>query len=140
MGAYPFHDHRDLVHERFDAVLDIFPHLRQRLRQTGGTLSGGEQQMVALGRSLMAGPRLLLLDELSLGLAPLVTRELLGVVRQIRDLGTTVIIVEQSVTDALAVADTVMFMEKGRVVDLGLAAGQGDGTALVQMMMGGTEQ
>ncbi|HWM22600.1 MAG TPA: ATP-binding protein [Ilumatobacteraceae bacterium] len=139
MGVFPFHEHRELVQERLDAVLDIFPALRNRLRQSGGTLSGGEQQMVALGRSLMAGPRLLLLDELSIGLAPVVTRELFDVVGRIRELGTTVVIVEQSVPNALAVADTVMFMEKGEVVHLGDASDLGDGAALVQMMMGGTD-
>jgi ABC-type branched-subunit amino acid transport system ATPase component/sugar phosphate permease len=139
MGAFPFHEHKELVQERFDAVLEVFPALRSRLKQTGGTLSGGEQQMVALGRSLMAGPRLLLLDELSIGLAPLVTRELLKVVDHIRELGTTVVIVEQSVSNALSVADSVFFMEKGEIVDLGSAAELGDGAGLVQMMIGGAD-
>jgi ABC-type branched-subunit amino acid transport system ATPase component/sugar phosphate permease len=137
IGAYPFHADHALVGERFDAVLDIFPMLQSRLGQSGGTLSGGEQQMVALARALVAGPRLLLLDELSIGLAPMVTRELLSVVGRIRDLGTTVVLVEQSVPHALAVADTVMFMEKGRVTNLGDAALMGDGSSLVHMMMAG---
>jgi ABC-type branched-subunit amino acid transport system ATPase component/sugar phosphate permease len=136
MGAYPYHRSDALVRERLDAVLEVFPQLAGRLGQTGGTLSGGEQQMVALGRALMAGPGLLLVDELSLGLAPKVVDQLLQVVRSIGQLGTTVVIVEQAVAVALDVADTVMFMEKGEVTMLGDAAALGDGDALVRMMMG----
>jgi ABC-type branched-subunit amino acid transport system ATPase component/sugar phosphate permease len=138
MGAYPFHRADALVRQRVDAVLEVFPQLASRLRQTGGTLSGGEQQMLALGRALMAGPRLLLVDELSLGLAPRVIDQLLPVVRSIRLLGTTVVMVEQSVSVALDVADTVMFMERGTVSMLGDAAALGTGDDLVRMMMGGT--
>jgi branched-chain amino acid transport system ATP-binding protein len=138
MGAYPYHHSEALVRERLDAVLEVFPQLAARLRQSGGTLSGGEQQMAALGRALMAGPRLLLVDELSLGLAPRVIEQLLPVVRSIRQLGTTVVIVEQAVSVALEVADTVMFMEKGEVTTLGDAAELGDGDELVRMMMGTT--
>lgn len=123
LGSYPFSDGGGLEAEREEAILDIFPALRERLDQRAGTLSGGEQQMVALGRALMAGPDLLLIDELSLGLAPTVTGELLDVVDQVLDYGTTILLVEQSIGVALSVADTVFFMERGVVEFLGPAAG-----------------
>ena len=121
-GAYPFAGTQSLVGQRLDEVLDVFPALGQRLDQRAGTLSGGEQQMVALGRALVAGPDLLLIDELSLGLAPTVTAELLKVVERISNLGTTILLVEQSIGVALSVADTVFFMDRGRVSELGPAA------------------
>jgi ABC-type branched-subunit amino acid transport system ATPase component/sugar phosphate permease len=137
IGSYPFADDHRLQADRLDAVLEVFPQLKSRLHQTGGTLSGGEQQMMALGRALMAGPQLLLVDELSLGLAPVVTRSLLEVVARISDLGTTVVIVEQSVPVAMEVADTVFFMERGAVEDLGPAADLRE-EQLVRMMMSGS--
>ena len=121
-GAYPFSGSQDLVDQRLEEVLRIFPALGQRLGQRAGTLSGGEQQMVALGRALVAGPDLLLIDELSLGLAPTVTEELLKVVERIAEVGTTILLVEQSIGVALSVADTVLFMDRGRVSELGPAA------------------
>lgn len=121
-GGYHFAGSEGLVDDRLDEVLEVFPALGQRLGQRAGTLSGGEQQMVALGRALVAGPDLLLIDELSLGLAPTVTVELLEVVERIAGLGTTILLVEQSIGVALSVADTVLFMDRGRVSELGPAA------------------
>ena len=121
-GAYPFAGSSSLVGSRLEEVLDVFPALGSRLDQRAGTLSGGEQQMVALGRALVAGPELLLIDELSLGLAPTVTAELLKVVERIVALGTTILLVEQSIGVALSVADSVFFMDRGRVSELGPAA------------------
>ena len=121
-GAYPFAGSQGLVTARLQEVLDVFPALGPRLDQRAGTLSGGEQQMVALGRALVAGPDLLLIDELSLGLAPTVTVELLKVVERIAGLGTTILLVEQSIGVALSVADSVFFMDRGRVSELGPAA------------------
>ena len=97
-------------------VFDYFPRLRERLEQRGGTLSGGEQQMLAIGRALMARPRLLLLDEPSLGLAPMLVKEIFRVISEIRAAGTTVLLVEQNAHMALAVADRAYVLETGRVI------------------------
>jgi branched-chain amino acid transport system ATP-binding protein len=98
-----------------DRVLDMFPVLRERLDEPAGNLSGGQQQMLTLGMAFIGKPRLLMVDELSLGLAPSVVTQLLGMVRSLRDDGTTVILVEQSVNVALTVADRAYFMEKGEI-------------------------
>ena len=98
-----------------EEVLDLFPALRERLDEPAGNLSGGQQQMLTLGMAFIARPRLLMIDELSLGLAPSVVSRLLEVVRKLRDEGTTVILVEQSVNVALTVADRAYFMEKGEI-------------------------
>jgi branched-chain amino acid transport system ATP-binding protein len=98
-----------------DSVLDMFPMLRERLDEPAGNLSGGQQQMLTLGMAFIGKPRLLMIDELSLGLAPSVVTQLLDMVRALRDAGTTVILVEQSVNVALTVADRAYFMEKGEI-------------------------
>lgn len=122
IGTYPFARDTALVDERLDAVLRVFPPLARRLRQQAGTLSGGEQQMLALGRALMAGPELLMVDELSLGLAPVITEVLFRVLDEVVDLGTSLLIVEQSVNIALNVTQDVYFMEKGETKYLGAAS------------------
>ena len=101
--------------ERIEAALDAFPQLRDRMNDRAGSLSGGQQQMLALSKAVMLQPELLLIDELSLGLAPLVVQELLGVVEQLKAQGITMVIVEQSVNVALSIADRAVFMERGRV-------------------------
>ncbi|MBK5286980.1 MAG: MFS transporter, partial [Acidimicrobiia bacterium] len=106
---------KDHVHQATDRVLEIFPVLRDRLDQAAGNLSGGQQQMLTLGMAFIERPRLLMIDELSLGLAPAVVGQLLGIVRELRDAGTTIILVEQSVNVALTVAETAYFMEKGEI-------------------------
>ena len=98
-----------------EEVLAFFPVLRERWDQPAGNLSGGEQQMLTLGQAFIAKPRLLMIDELSLGLAPIIVEQLLGIVRAIRERGTTVILVEQSVNVALTLAETAYFMEKGEI-------------------------
>jgi branched-chain amino acid transport system ATP-binding protein len=106
---------RDLVAERTKEVLDIFPALRPRLGDPAADLSGGQQQMLSLGMAFLSRPRLVLIDELSLGLAPVVVERLVEIVRRIRDQGTTVVVVEQSVNVALTLAHEAYFMEKGEI-------------------------
>ena len=100
-------------------VLDLFPVLKERLQQKAGTLSGGEQQMMAIGRGLMSNPRLLLLDEPSLGLAPVVAEKIFETIREIHDQGGTVLLVEQNVYAALELADRAYILENGVVAMAG---------------------
>jgi branched-chain amino acid transport system ATP-binding protein len=102
--------------ETLDQVLQMFPKLKERSDQLAGTLSGGEQQMLAIGRALMSKPVLLMLDEPSLGLAPLIVQDIFGIVKQVREAGTTVLIVEQNAAQTLSIADHAYVMENGEVV------------------------
>ena len=101
--------------DAYERVFQLFPVLRERRRQLGGTLSGGEQQMLAIGRALMTAPRLLLLDEPSLGLAPLLVLKIMDTIREIRAQGTTILLVEQNAFLALEMADHAYVLETGRV-------------------------
>ena len=107
--------------QRMQEVFDIFPRLGERRMQISSTLSGGERQMLAIGRALMARPRLLMLDEPSLGLAPLIVREVLNIVASLRTLGVSVLLVEQNARAALQVADRAYVLEMGAVVLSGQA-------------------
>lgn len=131
-GCHLFAWNRDRVQARIGEVLGLFPRLGERLDQVAGTLSGGEQQMLALAKSLVLEPDVLLVDELSLGLAPVVVQELLEVVRGLKARETTLVIVEQSVNVALSIADRAVWMEKGRVRWSGPATGLLDRPDLVR--------
>lgn len=125
LGAYLRYRQRrehESIDEDLETVLDLFPVLRERARQAAGTLSGGEQQMLAIGRALMARPRLLLLDEPSMGLAPFLVRVILDVLVKLKDQGITVLLVEQNARAALQIADRGYVLENGRVVLDGSAA------------------
>jgi branched-chain amino acid transport system ATP-binding protein len=114
VGGYPA-GARSRRPQRLEHVFTVFPRLAERRRQLAGTLSGGEQQMVAIGRGLMAGPRILMLDEPSLGLAPIMVQEMFGVIGEINRTGVTVLLVEQNTEHALALADRGFVLESGRV-------------------------
>jgi branched-chain amino acid transport system ATP-binding protein len=109
------------LRERIERVYEIFPRLRERARQFAGTMSGGEQAMVSIGRGLMAAPRLLLIDEPSLGLSPLFVKENFKVIKQINELGTTVLLVEQNAHQTLAISHYGYVLSQGRVVASGTA-------------------
>jgi ABC-type branched-subunit amino acid transport system ATPase component len=115
MGAYPIRRDRKAVKAGYDNVYAIFPRLAERRRQLAGLMSGGEQQMLAVGRALMLQPKLMMIDELSLGLAPLIVQQLVEVVRQINANGVSMILVEQSANLALSVTDHAYFIEKGQM-------------------------
>ncbi|MCK1796432.1 ABC transporter ATP-binding protein [Streptomyces sp. XM4193] len=112
MGAYRF---KSPDREEMDRVYTLFPRLKERRTQLGGTLSGGEQQMLAIGRALMGKPELLLLDEPSMGLAPLIVRQIFDILKEINEQGTTVLLVEQNASQALQLADRGYVLETGEV-------------------------
>ena len=114
IGAYTLTD-KDLIAKNFEAVFERFPRLRERKSQYGGTLSGGEQQMLAIARALMAKPKLLLLDEPSMGLAPLLVEQIFEIIRDINEQGTTILLVEQNAQMALSIADRGYVLETGAV-------------------------
>lgn len=111
-----FFRERDESAAQLEHVLELFPRLRERFHQRAGTMSGGEQQMLAIGRALMSKPRLLLLDEPSLGLAPLIIQQIFDIIERLRDEGVTIFLVEQNAHQALKIADRGYVLENGRIV------------------------
>ena len=121
LGAYCRKD-KSAVEKDYGTVLEKFPRLRERMKQRAGTLSGGEQQMLALGRALMARPRILLLDEPSMGLAPIIVKEIFSIIADINKSGTTILLVEQNANMALSIASRAYVMETGRITLEGKAS------------------
>lgn len=122
LGAYTVKDSRESLKADRDKFYDAFPRMKERRNQIAGTLSGGEQQMLAMGRALMARPKLLILDEPSMGLSPLFVEEIFNVIRQLKDEGTTILLVEQNAKMALSIADRGYVLETGKIITEGLGS------------------
>ena len=123
LGAYHrYSKDKKTVHRDYEEIVELFPRLKQMLNRPGGLLSGGEQQMVAIGRGLMANPKVLMLDEPSLGLAPLIVKDIMNILRRLCDeRGVTIILVEQNVKAALKVADRACVLAHGKMAISGTA-------------------
>ena len=135
MGSYAAAARKERT-RTLERVCTLFPAVRDKLDAPAGSLSGGQQQMVAIGRALMAQPRLLLLDEPSLGLSPLITQVLFGALRDVHASGTSVLLVEQNIADALAIADRAYLLEEGRIVAEGTPEAVFDAPALRRAYLG----
>ena len=136
LGAYLVRDAAEQA-RRLESVLARFPRLRERLGQAAGSLSGGEQQMLALGRALMGGPKVLLLDEPSMGLAPLFVDEIFAIVSDLKREGTTILLVEQNASAALEVSDDAYVLENGRIVLSGQASDVAENPSVAAAYLGG---
>jgi branched-chain amino acid transport system ATP-binding protein len=135
LGGYLVKDQK-LVNERAEYAYELMPRLAERRTQQGGTLSGGEQQMLALGRALVGGPKLLLLDEPSMGLAPLIVRQVMEIIQKVNEQGTTVLLVEQNAKAALKIADRAYVLESGRVTLQGPAAELAEDARVIEAYLG----
>ncbi|KGR79785.1 ABC transporter ATP-binding protein [Ureibacillus manganicus] len=136
LGAYLRKD-RDGIKKDLANVFELFPRLNERRKQQSGTLSGGEQQMLAMGRALMAKPKLLLLDEPSMGLAPLIVKQIFEIIRMVNSQGTTVLLVEQNANMALSIADRAYVIETGKIVLSGTAKELQESEKVKEAYLGG---
>ena len=136
LGAYLRRDKAEIRHDT-EKVFALFPRLKERLKQNAGTLSGGEQQMLAMGRALMAFPKLLLLDEPSMGLAPILVDEIFSIIKKISAEGTTILLVEQNAYKALSVADRAYILETGAISKSGKASDLAADPAVKAAYLGG---
>jgi len=136
LGGYTVRDQK-LIAQRVDQVYQLMPRLAERRRQQGGTLSGGEQQMVAIGRAIIGGPKLLLLDEPSMGLAPLVVKQVMETIQAVNAQGATVLLVEQNARAALKIADRAYVVETGQTTMDGPAAELAADARVIDAYLGG---
>jgi branched-chain amino acid transport system ATP-binding protein len=137
LGAYYRHDSGEIQND-FERIIYMFPILRERLQQQAGLLSGGQQQMLALGRALMSRPRLLLMDEPSLGLAPTIVQQLARVIRELNISGTTILLVEQNARMALRLANRAYVMSTGLIVKTGTGQELLNDPSVLEMYLGET--
>jgi branched-chain amino acid transport system ATP-binding protein len=136
MGAYIYDDQAQILQD-MEAAMERFPRLRERRKQFGGTLSGGEQQMLAIGRALMTRPTLLLLDEPSMGLSPILVEQIFEIIREINAQGTSILLVEQNAQMALSIADRGYVLETGRVTLEGEAQALLENPLVIEAYLGG---
>ena len=136
MGAYTRKDKAGIKAD-MEMVYGLFPRLKERIKQLSGTLSGGEQQMLAMGRALMSKPKLLLLDEPSMGLAPILVDEIFSIIQEINKTGTTILLVEQNAYKALSIADRAYILETGTVIKSGKASDLINDEAVKSAYLGG---
>ena len=122
MGAYTRRDGKEAIQNDFDMVFDLLPRLKERRNQPAGTLSGGEQQMLAMGRALMSNPKLLMLDEPSMGLAPILVEQIFDIIQDLNRKGSTILLVEQNANMALKIADLAYVLETGNITMSGTGA------------------
>jgi branched-chain amino acid transport system ATP-binding protein len=136
MGAFSRSDRKAILAE-FDRVYSLFPRLKERIGQRAGTLSGGEQQMLAIGRALMAAPKILLLDEPSMGLSPILVEQIFDIIKEINAQGTTILLVEQNALMALAIANRGYILQTGEIVLADAAAALANNPAVRAAYLGG---
>ena len=138
MGGFLTKD-RKVVRERMDRIFELFPILKERIHQKAGSLSGGEQQMLAIGRGLVTGSKLLLLDEPSLGLAPIIVEQVFEVIQKLKESGMTILLVEQNAWDAMAISDRTYIMESGAIVLEGPSEEVAENEEVKRIYLGGKE-
>ncbi len=138
MGGYLTKD-RKVLKERMDRIFELFPILKERIHQKAGSLSGGEQQMLAIGRGLVTGSKLLLLDEPSLGLAPIIVEQVFDVIQKLKESGMTILLVEQNAWDAMAISDRTYIMESGAIVLEGPSEEVAENEEVKRIYLGGKE-
>jgi branched-chain amino acid transport system ATP-binding protein len=137
MGAYARKDRKQTAKQDLEYVFSLFPRLGERQSQSAGTMSGGEQQMLAMGRALMGRPKLLLLDEPSMGLAPKLIAQIFSIIREIHPQGMTILLVEQNAAQALRTADQAYILETGEIVRQGTGAELGKDDSVRAAYLGG---
>ena len=137
IGAHSRNDSSKKQKEEMEEIYDMFPRLKERIKQKGGSLSGGEQQMLAIARGLMAAPKLLMLDEPSMGLAPILVEQIFDIIKNLHKAGTTILLVEQNAQAALSVADRGYVLETGKIVTTGTGAELLASPAIKKAYLGG---